>query len=78
MFAFLLLSKVFSNPAAGFCLKPGVFLPLPAGESRGEGENYRKQLQLILNHSRKKSHPAPFRREALEAVRSASENADAR
>jgi hypothetical protein len=53
MFAFLLSSTVFSNPAADFCLKLGAFPPLPAGEGRGEGENYRnptatthlKQLQ---------------------------------
>jgi len=46
MFAFLLLSTVFSNPAAGFRPKLGAFLPLPAGEGRGEGENYRKPTAL--------------------------------
>jgi hypothetical protein len=47
MFAFLLLSTVFSNPAAGFCLKLGAFPPLPAEAATaamaGEGENYRNQ-----------------------------------
>jgi hypothetical protein len=31
MFVFLSLNTVFSNPAAGFCLKLRAFLPLPAG-----------------------------------------------
>jgi hypothetical protein len=57
--AFLLLSKIFSNPAAGFRLKLGAFLPLPAGEGWGEGENYRKPtattyLKPLLIHKMKK------------------------
>jgi hypothetical protein len=48
MFAFLLLSTVFSNPADGFSLELGAFLPLPAGAATAamacEGENYRKSI----------------------------------
>ncbi len=46
MIAFLLLSMASSNPAARFCLKQGAFLPLPAGEGRGEGENDRQATAI--------------------------------
>ena len=48
MYAFLLVSTVFSNPATDIRLKLGAFLPLPAGAATaamaGEGENYRKRM----------------------------------
>ena len=50
MFAFHLLSTIFSNPAAGFRLKLGAFLPLPKGEGRGEGKVV---IQILRQHTLK-------------------------